>query len=204
VSASLQLLHDPERVRLALSPLRRDLLERLREPSSATQLARELDTGRQRINYHLRVLEAAGLVELVEERPRRGFVERILVASANAFLVDPAVVGAADRPSPATAQDRFASEHLMGAAAEMVRELGRQRSEAERGGTRLLTFTLETEVGFAAPIDLEAFTEDLTQAMATLATKHNASRGGRRYRVMVGGHPAPSNGNPEPQETQPK
>ena len=62
------LLQEPERVRTALSPLRRSLLERLREPASATRVAAELGIPRQRVNYHLRELERAGLVELVEER----------------------------------------------------------------------------------------------------------------------------------------
>jgi hypothetical protein len=55
----------------------------------------------------------------------------------------------------------------------------------------LLTFTLETEVSLAAPADLEALTEDLTGALAGVVARHNTPRGGRRYRVVVGGHPAP-------------
>src|SRR5262249_2878842 len=108
------LLDEPDRVRLALSPIRRRLLERLREPASATQLASELAMGRQRLNYHLRALEDAGLLSLVEERPRRGCTERILVARAAAFIVDPAVM-AADRvdatAAARTAQDTFAAEY---------------------------------------------------------------------------------------------
>ena len=67
-------IDSPDRVRLALSPVRRDLLKRLRTPSSASGLAAELELPRQRLNYHLKALETAGLVELVEERPRRGCV----------------------------------------------------------------------------------------------------------------------------------
>ncbi len=73
-------VEEPEKVRVALSPIRRQLLDLLREPSSATQLAAALELPRQRVNYHLRELEKAGLVELVEERQRRGFIERILRA----------------------------------------------------------------------------------------------------------------------------
>ena len=51
--------------------------------------------------------------------------------------------------------------------------------------TRLLTFTLETEVGFATPQDFERFTDEL----ATTAASYHAP--GRRYRVVAGGHPAP-------------
>ena len=59
--APVELLQQPDQLRLALSPIRRQLLERLRKPSSATELASELDMGRQRVNYHLRALEGAGV-----------------------------------------------------------------------------------------------------------------------------------------------
>src|SRR6266704_348815 len=78
MASGMTYLDEPDRVLTALSPLRRKLLNRLREPSSATQLAAALGLPRQRVNYHLRTLEAAGLVELVELRQRRGCVERIV------------------------------------------------------------------------------------------------------------------------------
>ncbi|NIP81922.1 MAG: helix-turn-helix domain-containing protein, partial [Gemmatimonadetes bacterium] len=57
----------------------RRLLDALLErPDSAVGLARRLGDTRQRLNYHLRVLEGAGLVELEEERPRRGVRERVM------------------------------------------------------------------------------------------------------------------------------
>jgi DNA-binding transcriptional ArsR family regulator len=184
-SMSVALLHDPERVRAALSPLRRTLLERLRAPASATQLAASLGLPRQRVNYHLRALERAGLVELVETRRRRGCVERVVIAAADAFLVDPSLLGS----TPTEQQDRFAATHLVTTAANVVRDVARQQTEADRQGARLLTFTLEAEVGFAAPEDLERFTDELADAVARTAARFNAP--GRRYRVVVGGHPAP-------------
>jgi DNA-binding transcriptional ArsR family regulator len=177
--AIVELLHDPERVRAALTPLRRTLLKRLREPSSATQLAHELGLPRQRVNYHLRELERAGLVELVEERQRRGCTERML--AARSYVVDPSVIGEAT-----DVQDRFAAGHLVAAATGIARDVARMQEAADRQGERLLTFTIETEIGFAAPADLERFTE----AVARLAAQFDAP--GRRYRVVVGGHPAPA------------
>ena len=173
------LLQEPERVRTALSPLRRTLLARLREPSSATRLAAELSLPRQRVNYHLRELERAGLVELVEERQRRGCIERVLVARE--FVVDPAVIGEATE-----AQDAFAAAHLVNAAAGVVRDVARMQAAAEDEGQRLLTFTIESEVGFAEPQDLDRFVEALARTIAAFDAP------GRRYRVVVGGHPAPA------------
>jgi DNA-binding transcriptional ArsR family regulator len=182
-AAPIEFLNEPERVRAALSPIRRLLLTRLREPSSATRLAAALGVPRQRVNYHLRELERAGLVELVEELPRRGCVERILAVSADAFVVDPSVIGEA-----VVTQDRFAAGHLVQTAAGVVRDVARMQASAERQGARLLTFTIETEVGFAEPGDLERFTEALAESVGRTAARFDAP--GRRYRVVVGGHPA--------------
>jgi len=186
---AVELLDEPNRLRLALSPLRRRLLERLREPGSATSLAAELGLPRQRVNYHLRELERVGLVALVEERQRRGCVERLLVTTAQDFVVDPAVLGEARRP--AAIQDRFASEQLIATGAGLVRDVARMRSRAREQGRRLLTFAIETEVRLGAPADLERFTDVLARRIAETVQEFDTPRGGRRYRVVAGGHPAP-------------
>jgi DNA-binding transcriptional ArsR family regulator len=192
MTTARDLLDEPDRLRQALSPLRRRLLARLRTPASATELAAEFELPRQRLGYHLRELEAAGLLELVEERRRRGFVERVLRASADAYVVDPAVLG--DRAAHA-AGDRHAAEHLVDAAARTVRDVARMQAAAERAGTRLLTFTVETEVRFAAPGDLHRFTEAIAGAVADVVAAFD-DPAGRPYRVIAAGHPAPRGETP--------
>ena len=68
----------------------------------------------------------------------------------------------------------------------MVRDVARMQDAAEEQGRRLLTFTIETEVGFAEPADLDRFVEALAQTAAAFDAP------GRRYRVVIGGHPAPA------------
>jgi DNA-binding transcriptional ArsR family regulator len=172
-------------VKAALPPLRRRLLHLLDEPASAAELARRTGLPRQKINYHLRVLEAAGLVRLVETRARRGCLERVLQASADELVVDPQLVDRRDRVRSA---DRHAAEHLVDAAADTIRTVSRLRAGADAAGRRLLTFTLETEVAFAQPADVHAFTDQLATALAEISERF-ATRGGRPYRVVVGGHP---------------
>jgi DNA-binding transcriptional ArsR family regulator len=191
VSSSVALVSDAARARVALTPLRRELLGRLREPNSAAGLAGQLAIPRQKLAYHLRVLEAAGLIELVEERRRRGFIERVLVACADTFVLDPALVqGAAQRAGDA--QDRHASEHLVRTASALVRDVARMREAADREGKRLLTLTVEAELTFAAPADFDAFSEQLSDAVTALAKRYTASplrKGGRRYRLVAAAHP---------------
>ena len=188
--AGQALVEEPERLRRALSPLRRRLLDELRSPTSATQVAATLGLSRQRVNYHLRALESAGLVELVEERQRRGCVERILQTTADAFVVDPAVLSSAEEVAFTGIADRHASEHLVGVAAGTVRDVARMQASAERAGRRLLTFTLEAEIRFETPDAVHDFTDELAAAVRSIAARYDAS-GGRSYRLIAGGHPTP-------------
>lgn len=163
---------------MELSPLRRSLLELLRSPASATQLAATLGLPRQRVNYHVRALEQAGLVELVEERQRRGCVERVLRARPG-------------REIAAGVQDQFAATHLVAVASDAAREVERMAGAAADVGKRLLTFTVETTVRFGAPGDLHEFTSDLAEAVRQVALKYDTETG-RPYRVVAMGHPGVS------------
>jgi DNA-binding transcriptional ArsR family regulator len=181
------LLEDADKARQAMTPLRLKLLALLREPGSAATLAVALELPRQKVGYHLHALEKAGLVIPAGERQRRGFTERLFVARAGSFVVDPSIFGV---PPAVEKQDRFAAEHLVARSAETVREVTRMQAAAADEGTRLLTFTIEADIGFAAPQDIEAFAERLTAMVAGLAEEFAPKGEGRRYRVLIGGHPA--------------
>jgi DNA-binding transcriptional ArsR family regulator len=185
-SAAVALVDDPDRLLAGLSPPRRRVLDALAEPASATALAERLGLSRQQVGYHLKVLERAGLVELVELRQRRGFTERVLRRSAQEFVVDPDVLPR----GRVRDRDRHAADHLVGTASGVVRDVTRMQAAAQARGQRLLTFTLETEVALAQPSDVHAYTDALAEAVAEV-TRRFHSPGGRRHRVVVGGHPAP-------------
>lgn len=181
-------LDDDKSVRAALTPLRRQLLEALRTPASAAQLAERLGLPRQKLGYHLRALEDAGLVRLAEQRRRRGFTERLLVSTD--YVVDPGLLAQAPvDPDAVEAQDRHAADHLIRTASAVVRDVAHMQREAEAQGARLLTLTVEADLTFARPADFDAFTEELAEAVAVLARRH-AAETGRRYRLIAGAHPA--------------
>lgn len=188
--SSTVLIEDADRALLALDPVKRRLLAALREPGSAASLARKLALPRQQLGYHLRALEQAGLVRLVEERKRRGFVERVLVATARDYVLDPTMLGGSHAVD---AQDRHAAAHLVEAAGTVVREVTRMRSAAEAAGQRLLTFTIEADMGFAQPQDFEDFSAALAKAVAELATRYPPGPDRRGYHLVMGAHPAVAN-----------
>lgn len=182
------LLDDQDAAHLALAPIRRRILAALAEPGSAAGLAERLEMPRQKVGYHLRALEAAGLVQPAGERRKRGFTEKLFVA-AGAYVLDPALLQAPPDPDAIQAQDRHASDHLIAAASTMVRDVARMRDAAAAEGSRLLTLTVEADVSFATPADFDAFSAQAAEAVAALARKY-AAPCGRRFRLTLAAHPA--------------
>jgi DNA-binding transcriptional ArsR family regulator len=172
-------------------PLRLKLLEHLGQGDSASGLARKLGMPRQVLNYHLKALETAGVVEFVEDRPRRGLKERVVRATALSYLISPEALGAVE-PDPVRLRDRFSWAYLVAAAGKIIRDLGTLRSRADRAGQRLATFTLETEVRFASAALRDEFTRELADRVAELAVKYHDehAKTGRLFRFLVGAYPA--------------
>lgn len=189
----LEILRDPDRVAALVDPTRRRLVEALAEaPDSAAGLARRLGESRQRLNYHLRALEDAGLLELQEERRRGNCVERVLRVVARRFVVDPAALGSLS-DGPHGAGDRFSATWLIGIAARAIRELAALRESASTKRKRLATAAIESEVNLARATDFRPFVEDLSRAVAEVVAKHHDESGSaRRFRLIVGAYPAPT------------
>jgi DNA-binding transcriptional ArsR family regulator len=187
VTAEVDVVRTVGRLRGTLGPLRRRVLEELREPGSATQVAERLGETRQRVAYHVRELERGGLVELVEERRRRGCTERVVRATARAVVVEPDVVG----DLRATTQDRFAADTVIAQAARTVRDVAVMRERAEVAGKRLVTFAVEADVGFARPADVARFGDQLADALAALVARFDTGEPDHRFRVTAAIHPAP-------------
>jgi DNA-binding transcriptional ArsR family regulator len=189
--AAMAVVRDTARAAHLMDPTRAALLERLAEPGSASSLARDLGLPRQRINYHLRELEKAGFLELVEERRKGNCVERLVRATARSYLISPEVLGALGA-TPAEQQDRFSAGYLMAAAGRLLRDLGETSAKAAAARKRVATLTLEADVRFATVDARTAFAEELSTAVARLIAKYDdeATAGGRTFHLIVGAYPA--------------
>jgi DNA-binding transcriptional ArsR family regulator len=189
---ALDVIHSPASAAALLDPTRQRLLSHLREPDSASGLARRLRLPRQRINYHLRVLEGAGLVELVEERRKGNCLERVVRATARAFVISPEALGAL-APTAETAVDRLSGAYLIAAAGRAIRDVAALESRARKEGKRVATLTLEADVRFADAESRARFAEELSEALARIAAKYHDDRapGGRRFRLLAAVHPVP-------------
>jgi DNA-binding transcriptional ArsR family regulator len=174
-----------------LDRMRRRILQALDQPDSAAGLARKLGVPRQKLNYHLRTLERARLVELVEERRRGNCTERIVRAVARAYVISPEVLGQLG-DNPDAAMDRLSSSTLVAAGAAMIRDVASARARAHSAGKRIATLTMHTDIRFASAESRNRFAEDLTRAISELAARYHddGATGGRRFRLLVGCYPA--------------
>lgn len=186
----------PEVAAVALDPLRAQILRALETPGSATTLAHDLGLARQKVNYHLRALEAHGLVQLVEERPRRGLTERVMVASARSYVLSPDVLGASAVDPERT--DRLSARYLIAVAARLIREVSSLARAADAAGKPLATMSIDTDIRFASAADRAAFTDELVRAVADLASRYHDEQAadGRWHRLVAAAHP-----KPEPEKT---
>jgi DNA-binding transcriptional ArsR family regulator len=188
----VEVIEDPAAATVALEPVRSRLLSELGEPASAAALASRLGIPRQKVNYHLRTLEAHGLVQVAEQRQWGGLTERLLVASAASYVVSPGALGAAGT-DPGRRADRLSASYLIALAARIVREVGALLRRSGEIGKRLPTLSIDTEIRFRSAADRAAFSSELASSIATLAARyHDASApGGRSHRLVVVAHPLP-------------
>ena len=79
-----------EQVKALTHPLRQQILERFAlRPRTTKQVAEELGEKPTRLYHHVSALERAGLIRLVETRPKRGTTEKYFAAVAKRFEIDP-------------------------------------------------------------------------------------------------------------------
>ena len=176
-----------EAVQALVHPLRTQILEALREPASAAAVARQLNQARQRVNYHLKTLEQAGLVEQVGERRVGNFVESVYRAVARTFLVAPAVAWAGPRRAEA-----LRSQHSLQALVLLGERLQRDAAglldRAAFDGEEIASASVTAEVKFAGEEERAAFLEEYMRALRPLLDRYGV-KDGATYRVVLAAYP---------------
>ena len=180
---------DAERATAALKPPRPALLAALRQPGSASGLARRLDLPRQRVNHHLRELEEAGLVVLVEQRRQRGCIERVMLATAQQYLLSPELLGGFPEIAPAAVLDHdpIGWSSLAVVAGRTIQDLAELR---EHLGEEVPALSIPTLIRFSSPQSLDDFVRELSQEIARLLAKyHDETAASARHWFFLGTYP---------------
>jgi DNA-binding transcriptional ArsR family regulator len=187
----IAVIADPAVAGVSLDPIRARLLAELTEPGSATMLAARIGLPRQKVNYHLKTLEAHGLVEMVDERRKGNVNERLMRATAASYVISPTVLASVE-PDPARSPDPLSASRLLAVAARLVRDIGTLTTGAAEARRRIATFAIDGEIRFASAADLAAFADELAGAVAALMSKYHdeSAEKGRDHRIVVALHPS--------------
>ncbi|MEV4376592.1 ArsR/SmtB family transcription factor [Streptosporangium amethystogenes subsp. fukuiense] len=187
----IAVIEDPAAAEVSLDPIRARLLAELSEPASATMLAAKVGLPRQKVNYHLKTLEAHGLVEMIEERRKGNVNERIMRATAASYVISPAALASVE-PDPARSPDQLSAGWLLAVAARLVRDVGALIAGAAKARKRVATFAIDAEVRFASAADRAAFAQELAGAVTALVSKYHdqSAEHGRDHRIVVAVHPS--------------
>jgi hypothetical protein len=185
-----------------LHPIRRRILELLREPDSATGLARRLRMPRQVLNYHVKEMARVQLLQPAGRRKRRALFEQCYVASAMGYVLSPEILGKLSANLD-IAKDRFSAAFLVGMANRIQSEVGYAIERAEAAGKRLATLGLNSEFRFVAAEQRAEFAQALEAAVQSVVERYTSpfrdadgkAGDGRAYRLMLGCYPISEKGS---------
>jgi DNA-binding transcriptional ArsR family regulator len=152
-----------------LKPGRLEILRLLAEPRSCTDVGAQLEQPPQKVYYHVKRMEEAGLVDLVSERRVRGIVEGIYQAAGASYWLSPELVGSI---GPRSAQDELSLGFLLSLAEELQADLGRLASTPGDRPSLGLTGQI-----LLRPESRQRFLAELRDVLEDLLTRYGGGEG---------------------------
>lgn len=186
-TATVHVVRDGAGLQALAHPIRVRALEVLREPASAAVVARQLRQPRQKVNYHLKQLEQAGLVERSGERRIGNFVETLYQSTASSFVVSPEVTWADPRRASALRAQLSLGE-LVRLGERLQADAMALLDRAAFDGTTIASASVGTEVRFASEADRAGFLSEYLSTVGRLVDRYAASEG-EPYRLMLAAYP---------------
>jgi DNA-binding transcriptional ArsR family regulator len=183
-------LDDFATIGAATHPVRAAILEALREPATAAAVARVVGHSRQNVAYHVRELEKAGLVRLVDSQRNGNFVERRYEAVATTFLVSPRSTWGDGSPRTAALADQLSLAELHGTAERIQHDCAALLDRAAFDGERVASASVLTELHLPDEEARAAFLREYVDVVRALARQHGATTGSL-YRVLLAAYPDP-------------
>jgi DNA-binding transcriptional ArsR family regulator len=197
--ADLLTISSARRASALLHPLRLRLLALSREPASACELARRLGLPRQRVNYHVRALERAGLLRPAGRQRKRNMIEQRYVAVARAFVLSPTILGALAADWREIG-DTASADYLLALTEQVRGDVERVAAEAVAEDKGSATLSLKSQFRFESPAQRAHFASAVREAVVDVIARHsspsrleNGRPGrGRPYRLVLACYPAPA------------
>jgi DNA-binding transcriptional ArsR family regulator len=189
MQAAATTVRDPRQLQALADPARVAILDALREPGSAASVARELGRSRQGVNYHVKALLKAGLLQEAGTRQTGNFIEQLYQAAARRFIVPPDLATTPERLAAAFAE-QTSLRYLAELGARLNADALALAETASAAGAEVPTATVESEVRFADEAARSAFLDEYVKALEGLLQKHG-SKEGAPFRTALVIYPDP-------------
>jgi DNA-binding transcriptional ArsR family regulator len=176
-----------------LKPIRIELLKRLDKPITCPELGEFFHESAQKIYYHIKALERAGLVEKVEERRVRGVVEGYYQAKARSYWLAPQLVGQVGGEQ--ATEDQTSLRFLLSLAEEIHADIGHLGHESEAGndvpslGLSANVYLPNGERRAAFLEDVQVMFQELARKYGTPADSSMDSTQGHNFRLILACYP---------------
>jgi DNA-binding transcriptional ArsR family regulator len=195
-------IQDVDQAAALLKPLRLELLKRMAEPRSCPALADALGQATQKVYYHIKALETAGLVEKVGERRVGGIMEGLYQARARSYWLSPQLV---DRVGgPRRTHDQLSLDFLLSLAEELQADVGQLAQDTDR---HVPSLGLSAQIELRDSAERGAFLQELNAVFQALAQKYGrratdppATDGTPLFRLMLACYPTMSPDGDPPSE----
>jgi DNA-binding transcriptional ArsR family regulator len=166
-------IEDVDQAAALLKPQRIEMLKLMDRPRTCPELGKIFGETPQKIYYHIKALQSAGLVEQVGERRVRGTVEGSYQARARAYWLASDLVGQVG--GAGIAQDQVSLRHLLSLTEEMRSDIGHL---AQQVGRDIPSLGLSLHVELDDEARRAEFMADVQHMARILAHKYGATSGG--------------------------
>jgi DNA-binding transcriptional ArsR family regulator len=166
-------IEDVDQAAALLKPQRIEMLKLMDHPRTCLELGKIFGETPQKINYHIKALQNAGLVEQVSERRVRGTVEGSYQARARSYWLASDLVGQIG--GAAIAQDQASLRHLLSLTEEVRSDIGHL---AQQIGREIPSLGVSLHVELDNESRRADFMADVQQMAQILARKYGATTGG--------------------------
>jgi DNA-binding transcriptional ArsR family regulator len=197
--AELQLC-TPGQARALLQPMRVELLRLLAEPRGIRELSQLVQASPQKVHYHLKSLEAAGLIRRVATRKVRALTESIYQAVAESFGPSPellAMLGGGNR-----ARDTLSKGYMLALAEDLVADAAKLALSIEAEGAQHPTLSVAAYVELADLRRRDAFLKELQGALLAIAEKYGVAEAtpdaAGTYKLVLACYPQPDSAEIKP------
>jgi DNA-binding transcriptional ArsR family regulator len=183
----IYLIELPEQASALINPLRTEILAQLKQPSSATEVAKKLKETPQRINYHLKALQKVGLVTKIGTRQVRNLVEVLYQSIAKTFLL--AETLSIGKETIQKMKDQGSLLHLIHTSERMKQDALLLMEQSDQNEV-IPSASLQMQVNLTNKSMREQFVEDYVSLVKDLVKRYQQNNGNQHvYQVLLSVYP---------------